>query len=443
LFLKHLYISNRFYLIGFVLFALLTLSFFFKFLYIPALVVCVLFALLVLADAMLLFFLKNPIKSERSLKPILSLSDPNVISLKIQNLTPFPLHYQIVEELPEQLQIRDFELLGTIKGMGAENLQYEIVPKVRGLYKFGQTQVFLSTFLSLLKRRYPCGNEQTTPVFPSIIQMQQYQLYSIQKLSKFYGLKKLRRIGHSYEFEQIKEYVLGDDIRSLNWKATGRKGSLMVNHYQEEKSQQVYCVIDKSRNMLMPFNGLSLMDYAINSSLVISNVALQKGDKAGLLTFSNKIGNALKAESGSAQLRKILNLLYSQKERDFESDFNLLFYSLKKMAPSRSLLFLFTNFESVYAMHRVLPTLRMLNSHHLLVVIFFENEEIAEISHTQAGSKLEDVYKQTIAAEFIHDKLKIKQELQNFGIQTLLTKPKDLTINSLNKYLELKARGMI
>src|SRR5436305_8341549 len=88
------------------------------------------------------------------------------------------------------------------------------------------------------------------------------------------GIKKIHKIGHSMEFEQIKEYVAGDDYRTLNWKATARKGQPMVSNFTDEKSQQVYCIIDKGRLMKMPFNGLSLLDYAINASLVLSNVAL-------------------------------------------------------------------------------------------------------------------------------------------------------------------------
>ena len=121
--------------------------------------------------------------------------------------------------------------------------------------------------------------------------MKRFELKSFHKLSDKKGIKKMRRIGHSYEFEQIKNYVRGDDYRSINWKATSRRAQLMVNQFQDERAQQVYSMIDKSHAMKMPFNELSLMDYAINTSLVIPNVALQKHDRAGLLTFSDKIGS--------------------------------------------------------------------------------------------------------------------------------------------------------
>ena len=117
------------------------------------------------------------------------------------------------------------------------------------------------------------------------------------------------------EFEQVKNYVPGDDYRTINWKATARRGDLMVNSYTDEKSQHVYCIIDKSRAMKMPFEGLSLLDYAINASLVLSNIALLKEDKAGLITVAEKIGAVIPAERRPTQINKILEVLYKEKTR--------------------------------------------------------------------------------------------------------------------------------
>jgi uncharacterized protein (DUF58 family) len=216
----------------------------------------------------------------------------------------------------------------------------------------------------------------------------------------------------------------------------------MVNQYQDERAQQVYCVIDKGRSMLMPFNGLSLLDYAINTSLVISNIALKKYDKAGLISFSDKLGSSLPAERSKSQLRKILNLLYAEKERETESDYDLLYRALRNMGGSRSLLMLFTNFESVYAMERVLPVLRKINSLHLLVVIMFQNTELEEFSRKEAET-LGEIYTQTLADKLLADKQTMVQLLRRFGLQVVLTRPEELSLNTVNKYIELKAKGLI
>ncbi|MEI6409036.1 MAG: DUF58 domain-containing protein, partial [Bacteroidota bacterium] len=244
------------------------------------------------------------------------------------------------------------------------------------------------------------------------------------------------------EFEQIKNYVPGDDYRSINWKASGRRNALMVNQYEDERSQQVYCVIDKSRAMRMPFEGLSLMDYSINTALALSNIIVRKQDKAGLLTFSDVIGATIKAERDSGQMHRILETLYREKERPGESNYELLYEAVRRLISARSLLLLFTNFESSYALERALPTLRRLNAFHLVVVVFFENTEIKALAQEEVH-KTADLYRQTAARQFLQEKKEMVQKLRQFGIQSVLTKPQDLTLHTINKYLELKSRGLI
>jgi uncharacterized protein (DUF58 family) len=216
----------------------------------------------------------------------------------------------------------------------------------------------------------------------------------------------------------------------------------MINQYEDEKSQQVYCIIDKSRVMHMPFHGLSLFDYAVNASLVISNIVLGKQDKAGLITFAETPKALVKAERSKTQLRKILDTLYKEKEGAVEANYESMYMTVRNFVNGRSLLFLYTNFESTYALQRVLPQLRKLNDQHLLVVIFFENTEIT--TRTSEGVEtLEDIYTQVTAEQYILTKAQLVQQLKQHGIMSILTKPENLTVTTINKYLELKSRGMI
>ena len=159
------------------------------------------------------------------------------------------------------------------------------------------------------------------------------------------GTKKVRRIGNSFEFEKIKEYVQGDDVRDINWKATAKRSALMINQYQEERSQQVFCMIDKGRVMKMPFNELSLLDYAINASVVISNMVLQKMDRVGLISFSRKIDEFVQADKRNVQMRLIQDTLFNLSTDYAESDYGRLYAQIKSQVKQRSLLLLFTNFE--------------------------------------------------------------------------------------------------
>jgi uncharacterized protein (DUF58 family) len=397
---------------------------------------------LVLLDYILLFSPQVSAGARRTVPKVLSLGDENNIHIEVENLANIPLSFLVVDELPVQLQVRDFGETLKLRPMDRAEIHYPVRPVERGAYFFGDINLFLSTSIGLLQRRLRIEQEQEAPVYPSILQMKQFELKAFNRVTQQKGIKKIRRIGHSYEFEQIKNYVRGDDYRSINWKASSRKSALMVNQYEDERAQQIYSIIDKSRNMHMPFAGLSLMDYAINTSLVISNIALQKYDRAGLITFSDKIGATLKADSRSTQLNKILQALYKEEARPTEANYELLYYATRKLIAGRSLLVLYTNFESMYALDRVLPVLRRINQAHLLVVVFFENTEIREFSQAKVQT-LEDIYMQTVAQKFIAEKAQMVQKLRQYGIQAVLTAPEDLSINTINKYLELKSRGLI
>lgn len=398
---------------------------------------------LVLVDFMMLFTLKHPLKVRRYLPKVFSLGDPNPVRIKVENISSQPFKLTVIDELPVEFQKRDFEVDFKLKPLEEKELKYELRPQTRGEYEFGHVHVYMTSMLGLLQRRYEHKYPMVLPVYPSLVQMKNFELKAFDKVTMDKGgLKRMRRIGHSYEFEQIKDYVRGDDYRSINWKATSRSNKLMVNQYEDERAQQIYCIIDKSRSMKMPFNGLSLMDYAVNSTLVISNIALKKHDRAGMMTFSDIIGATIKAERKANQLNTILQTLYREKERNLEANYELLYRGVRNLISGRSLLFLFTNFESMYALERVLPLLRRINNQHLLVVVFFENTEIRSFSEKEV-STIEGIYHQTVAQKYIYEKEQIVFKLRQYGIQAILTKPEDLSMNAINKYLELKSRGLI
>lgn len=396
----------------------------------------------VLTDGLLLYIRRPKVTCKRSVNPVFSLSDPNPVSWLVENNGPIPLHITLADELPIPFQIRDFEVKMTLKPGESYQATHTLRPLTRGVYSFGNIPIFVRTTLRLIERKLVFEQAQDVQVYPSIIQMKQYELRAMRQIAHDSGIKKMRRIGHSYEFEQIKNYVQGDDFRSINWKASSRRGNLMVNQYEDERSQQVYCIVDKSRVMRMPFEGLSLLDYAINTALAISNIILKKQDKAGLLTFSDVIGATIKAERDTSQLNRILESLYREKERPGEANYELLYEAVRRLISARSLLILFSNFESSYALERALPTLRRLSRAHLLVVVFFENTEIQKRA-VEPVRTTADVYRQTVARQFLQDKKEMVNKLRQYGIQSVLTKPQDLTLQTINKYLELKSRGLI
>lgn len=403
-----------------------------------------LLALMVLAilDYFFLFKTKKGLFGRRTHADRFSNGDNNPVQINIENKYLFPVRIEVIDEIPFQFQRRDILFKASAKAGQNIIINYELRPVKRGAYQFGTINAFVSTAIGIISWRYKFEQPVEVPVYPSYVQMRKYQLMAFSNRLTEVGVKKVRKLGHSMEFEQVKEYVSGDDYRTLNWKATARKGNLMVNSFTDEKSQPVYCVIDKGRAMKMPFEGMSLLDYAINASLVLSNVALLKQDKAGLITFSEKAGAFLQANRNATQMQLILELLYNQKTRYLESNFEQLYADIRRKINRRSLIVLFTNFESLTGMRRHLPYLRKIASHHLLLTVFFENTEL-QSTITSPAASLEDVYTKTVAEKFAYEKRLIAKELQQHGIISILTAPKDLTVNTINKYLELKSRQLI
>ncbi len=398
-------------------------------------------AVLTIIDIFILYNTKKGIEVSRFLPERLSNGDENKVSLSLKNLYPFVAHLSLIEELPFQFQKRDFFFDQQLQKNEEKSIHYNLRPTERGTYLFGHVNLYANSPLKLATKKYILGKEKELKCYPSFLKLREFNIKAFNNSTISYGSKKVRRIGNSLEFEQIKEYVSGDDIRTLNWKATAKRNHLMVNQYVEEKSQSVYSIIDKGRAMQMQFNGLSLLDYAVNATLAISNIVLRKQDKAGMLSFSTKLEDLVVAESRNSQMSLISEALYNIKTDFSESDFSTLYSVVKRKITHRSLLILYTNFETIDGLNRQLPYLRALAKNHLVLVVFFKNTELDTLTNAKAET-IEEVYDTIIAEKFMYEKRHIVNELKKYGIQSVLTKPEELTGETINKYLELKSRGL-
>lgn len=436
------YLDRIVYYGGFTAAAVFVLSYFFPVLFTIGIFILLFILVGVLIDTLLLHSKKKGIDAYRALPDRFSNGDENKVVIEFENEYGYRVHCIVIDELPVQFQARNWKREFKIDSNTKQELEYYLKPQERGEYHFGNINVFVSSPLRLVIRRYSFEQPQVVKVYPSYLQMRRYQLLATANRLQEAGVKRMRKLGHSLEFEQIKEYVRGDDYRTINWLATARRGDLMVNNYTDERSQQIYCVINKGRIMKMPFGGMTLLDYSINSALVLSSVALMKQDKAGLITFAEQIDSFIAADKKPAQLNNILENLYKQKTNFLEPDFEKLFSVIRNRITQRSLVVLFTNFESIETLQRELPSLKRIAHYHLLMVVLFENTELRQLTEASADT-IEDIYIKTIAEKYNHEKKMMVKELQMQGIVAVLTAPQKLTINAINKYLELKNRQSI
>ena len=441
-FIRSLYLTNRLFIAA----GVAVLGFIMSFSWPVLLPVSKLFLLTllvaVLADILMLYLPGNVFSAHRMLPEKFSNGDKNDVTIYTENNYRFKVSIKIIDEVPEQFQLRDFLLKETVRRGETRVITYQLKPLKRGEYIFGWLNIYVRGTIGLTERRYTFEQGKMVKVYPSFLQMRKYELMAIHHNLSDLGIKRILKIGHTMEFEQIKNYVQGDDYRTVNWPATARKGELMVNQFQDERSQHIYSIIDKGRLMKMPFEGLSLMDYAINASLVLSNIAIRKEDKAGLITFSDKMSTVLPPDKRAAQINHIMEALYHQKTLYLESNYEMLYATVRNKINQRSLLILYTNFESLASMQRNLKYLRAISKNHVLVVVFFVNTELKALLEQESGT-LEDIYTRTVAEKFDYEKRQIVKELNRYNIYTILTPPSGLTVQVINKYLEIKARGII
>lgn len=439
---KETYLSRRFFTLLLLEVFAFVMAYVFPLLYIWVVGVLLVGVVLLLVELVELYRYPEGVKATREVADKFSNGEDNPVRLMIWNRYPVGIRCRVIDEIPAEFQRRDIVFSFDLKPGKEQDIRYSLRPTRRGAYGFGKIRVFVTTRLGLIERRYSFPAEQEVAVYPSFMMMHRYELMAFGNDHPENGGLRTRSLGGNMAFEQIKPYVSGDDPRTVNWKATAKYDHLMVNTYTEERSQQIYCLVDKGRTMQSPFNGMTMLDHAINTVLTLSNIVLKKGDRAGLITFSNDTRNHVKADNRVGQLNKISEALYRLETYYQETDFEKLYISVTRQIPTRSLLIFFTNFDTVSGMERHLPALRQLATRHLVLVILFENSELNKALEHPARS-IKEIYFETIAAGFVSEKRQMVEELSRMGIRVILSKPESLTVNTINSYLSLKERKLI
>lgn len=436
-----MYLTTRFYVFAIVAILLLATGNYSAPFYTVGMAAVWLLLAATIADIAILYS-RRGIVASRQLADRLSNGDDNDIRLRVESSYPFALRLTVIDETPFVFQRRDVDFLLRLKSREGKTIVYKLRPTQRGVYGFGRIRVFVRSALSLAERRYTCGEPQDAKVYPSYLMLHKYELLAMNNRLTEMGVKRIRRAGNNTEFERIKEYVEGDNYRSLNWKASARRHQLMVNVYEDERSQQIVSVIDKGRSMQQSFNGITLLDYAINASLMLAYVAIRKADKAGLICFSDHTDTFIAPSRRHGQMERVLDALYSQETRFGESDFSDMLSVVSQRISKRSLLVVYTNLTSLQAMERQLPYLLQLNMRHRLLLVFFVDNEKTDFLRRKPKTT-EQYYQHVITEKMVNEQRLIVSKLRQRGIISLLTTPERLSINVLNKYLELKEQQAI
>lgn len=431
-----MFLTSRFYMVLAVTIAVTALGYVWPPLYTVGRLLMAGLAIATLAEVAALWY-KHGINASRTCNDRFSNGDDNEVDIRIDSQYPFAIRTIITDEIPIIFQRRDVAFRAHVAAHNGTTLTYRLRPVVRGSYEFGRIRVFVSTLLSMVQRRYSCGTPASVKVYPAYQQLRRYELLAISNHLRDMGIKRVRKVGNNTEFEQIRDYVVGDDFRAINWKASARRHQLMVNAYQAERSQQVVCVIDKGRVMQRTSRGMTLLDYAVNASLVLSYVAIHREDKAGIATVCERMDTLLPPSARPSQMEHILESLYAVKTNFGETDFSALTEGIEQHIQKRSLLVLFTNFTDAQSLDRQMAYLCQMARRHRLLVIYFENSDLHDYLDLQPRS-VEDYYTHVIAEQMERSQQLIMSRLAQRGILSLRTTPENLSVDVINKYLEIR-----
>ncbi len=442
-FFQSFYLTSRTFMVLGICIALFSVGLVFTPAFVLGQLLLWLLMIAVLAETIMLYSKPQLITSNRILPNRLSNGDENQIELQLKNYVNSPLNLTIYEDLPDLLQLRTWKLKLSLNKLAQHKAIYKVRPTQRGIYTWEHTHVLCSiSFLAFTARKMKFEGLSSVSCYPSFEQFKKLPIHALTSSYAETNTTHIRKIGQSLEFEQIKDYISGDNYRHINWKASAKQGRLMLNQYQAERSQDIYMVIDMGRSMKMPFKQQTLLDYAINGTIALTKSILDVKDKAGLITFSSKNCSYLPARSEYKQFGIVNDQLFNLTTDFLESDFERLYKFVRVKVRQRSLLIIFTNFDSINSLKRNLQYLKAIAKYHLVLVVFFENTEIVELVSEPAGN-LRDIYTKTIGKHFLTQNHLILKELVKAGIQGLITQPHLLSISAINKYIQIKKKQMI
>lgn len=278
-------------------------------------------------------------------------------------------------------------------------------------------------------------------VVPSLSQVRRFRLLAVQRRLRDAGVRQIRRRGGGMSFDALREYVPGDDPRHIDWKASGRRGTAQVREYTVEQGQTVILALDAGRLMTQLAGDRTRFEYAINSCLVLADVALQGRDKIGLLVFDDEVRGWVPPSTGTAAMRAIRSTLAKSDARLVEPDYALAFRTLAQRQRSRALVICLSDVIDVRASRAVVTHTRHAVLRHITVFLALRNDALVAAAQPATGAGETDAWRGAAAESLLDARADALQRMRRAGVQVLDVAPQAMSAALVNRYLSIKARG--
>ena len=314
----------------------------------------------------------------------------------------------------------------------------------RGTWSFGDVAVRVIGPLGVLTRIIVAreATRQSTIVVPSLTNVRRFRLLAMQQRLSDVGVRAMKRRGDGNAFAGLRDYVPGDDPRFVDWKATARHGRLISKEHTIERSQVVISMIDCGRAMTQLAGAYSRLDHVLSAALVLSDVAATSGDRVGLIAFDDAIRAVVAPQRGRAALRSLRTAISGLEARVVEPDYASAFRVVATSQPRRALIVFFTDVLDARAAKSFIAYASRAGRRHALVVVAIENDALIAASRpTSVGATA--LYRSAAAEELVREREEALARMRSAGIAVLDVAPSQMTTAVVNRYLEIKARGLL
>ena len=321
-------------------------------------------------------------------------------------------------------------------------LPIEVTGGVRGRVPLGDIALRVRTSLGLSSRifRYPQDDEIL--VAPSLAGVKRFRWLAVHHRLATAGVRDVRRRGEGRSFARLRDYVVGDDPRHIDWKATAKRGHAITREFTTEQSQTVFVLVDAGRSMTQLAGRFPRFEYALSTTLLLADVAIAAGDRVGALVFDDQLRALVPAQRGATALHAIRTALVPVQASLVEPDYAAAFRTLAQRQRKRALIVLVTDVIDARAARTLLAHLTRGASRHLALVVALRNEALVA-SATLAGTRATDLYESAAAEELITERLTALQRMRDAGVVVLDVAPDAMAAAVVNQYLELKSRGAL
>jgi uncharacterized protein (DUF58 family) len=379
---------------------------------------------------------------ERICNEKLSMGTENEITINIRNNSDYVLEIEAKDEVPVYMKTKNTVVPIRVNPHYEASEKYYVIPEKRGEFTFGKIYVRYKGVMGLCMKTGSFDLEKNYKVYPNLKDLSKYGLAAIKKSQLIHGIKKNKSFGTGTEFESLREYNEGDDYRKINWLATARANKFIVNTYEHERNQQVMIMLDSSRVMNSEINYIKKLDYSINAAFLLADIALKKGDNAGVMVFDSTVKRFVKPGKGTGQFQLIAENLYNVEENFVSADYQGALTYLNQNQKRRSLLCIFTELFNADEAFQLATALKTLAKHHLPVVITIKDMRLYNYAEGDVADSKE-LFTKVAAMKMLKEREKIQKVFNDSSIAVVDVPPDKLSIEVVNKYLSLKSTMQI